>query len=245
MGVHEGGVTFGRFCCHVTAKSGVFDCTAMPGTVLVLTGVFFSPVLISTVPEMIVKRAELIFCSVSCSPSKETNINLPRKSIFFKKLIANRPKMIARRDVYRKDRIRPLLLEPTKAVGMTGELTKGKFKGCARGNQTLWKRRKSVQASRKCTFAPLAGANAPDPYAAFGREVARPQAAEKKCCYYLAVPSRVCLQKPHMGFFFLKFTGELSSKKKWTQGVYGRFSPKNSQKKLAIYSMPIYNVRDR
>ena len=75
MGVHEGGVTFGRFCCHVTAKSGVFDCTAMPGTVLVLTGVFFSLVLISTVPEMIVKRAELIFCSVSCSPSKETNKN--------------------------------------------------------------------------------------------------------------------------------------------------------------------------
>ena len=31
-----------------------------------------------------------------------------------------------------------------------------------------------MQASRKCTFAPLAGTKAPDPYAAFGRE-ASPQ----------------------------------------------------------------------
>ena len=43
--------------------------------------------------------------------------------------------MIARRDVYRKGGIRPLLLEPTKAVGVTVELTKGKFKGCAEKNK--------------------------------------------------------------------------------------------------------------
>ena len=60
MGVHEGGVTFGRFCCHVTAKSGVFDCTAMPGTVAVPVSVSFSPVLILTAWEMIEKWAELL-----------------------------------------------------------------------------------------------------------------------------------------------------------------------------------------
>ena len=176
MGVHEGGVTLGENCCQVTAESGVFDCTAMLGTVLVLTGVLFSPVLISTAPEMIVKRAELIFCSVNCSPSKETDVNLPQKSIFPEKLIANCPKMIAMRRMCRKYGSRPLLRELTKAVGMTGDLTEEKFEGYAGEKQALWRRRKSVQASRKCTFAPLAGAKAPDPYAAFGRELARPQA---------------------------------------------------------------------
>ena len=60
MGVHEGGVTLGQNCCQVTAESGVFDCAATPGTVFFSMGVSFCPVLISTAPEMIVKRAELI-----------------------------------------------------------------------------------------------------------------------------------------------------------------------------------------
>ena len=107
------------------------------------------------------------------------------------KRIVNCPKMIARRDVYRKGGIRPLLLEPTKAVGVTVELTKGKFKGCAREKQALWRRRTSVQASRKCTFAPLAGAKAPDPYAAFWREVARSQAAERK---RMAAKCEICFR---------------------------------------------------
>ena len=55
-----------------------------------------------------------------------------------------------------------------------------KFETVQGENQALWRRRKSVQASRKCTFAPLAGAKAPDPYAAFGRKVARPRVAEKE-----------------------------------------------------------------
>ena len=174
----EGAVTLGRNCCQVTAESGVFDCTSTLGTVSAPMGVSFCPVFISAVPERIAKRAESLSFSVKCSPTKETDSNLPRKSIFPEKLIANRPKMIAARSVSRKRRSRPLLREPTKAVGITGELMGRKFETVQGENQALWRRRKSVQASRKCTFAPLAGAKAPDPYAAFGREVARPQAAE-------------------------------------------------------------------
>ena len=37
-------------------------------------------------------------------------------------------------------------------------------------NQPLHKERKIVQASREDIFPPLAGANAPDPYAACGRK---------------------------------------------------------------------------
>ena len=48
-----------------------------------------------------------------------------------------------------------------------------------------------MQASRKCTFAPLAGAKAPNPYAAFGREVVRPQAAERK---RMAEKCEICLR---------------------------------------------------
>ena len=58
--VGEDDFTFGQNCCHLTAKTGVFDCTATMGTVPVLRGVSFRPVLILTVPEMIVKRAELL-----------------------------------------------------------------------------------------------------------------------------------------------------------------------------------------
>ena len=117
MGVHEGGVTLGQNCCQVTAKSDVFDCTSTPGTLLVLTGVFFLPVLISTVPEMIVKRAELISCSVNCSPSKETNINLPRKSIFSGKTDSELPQNDSKAGCV------PERQNPTAFVG-TGLLTK-------------------------------------------------------------------------------------------------------------------------
>ena len=153
---------------------------------------------------------------MTCLPSKGADSNLPRKSIFSKKLIVNCPEMIARRDVCRKDRIRPLLLVPAKAVGTTGELTEGKFKGCAGEKQALWRRRKSVQASRKCTFAPLAGAKAPEPYAAFGREVARPRAGKRKGCEITAKGRPRCLPsansispvfrhtKPRAGFFLFK-----------------------------------------
>ncbi len=58
--VGEGAVTLGQNCCQVTAKSGVFDCTATLWTVPVPLGVSFRPVLILTAPEMIVKRAELL-----------------------------------------------------------------------------------------------------------------------------------------------------------------------------------------
>ena len=58
--VGEGDFTLGQNCCHLTAKTGVFDCTATLGTVPVLRGVSFRPVLILTAPEMIVKRAELL-----------------------------------------------------------------------------------------------------------------------------------------------------------------------------------------
>ena len=148
---------------------------------------------------------------MTCLPSKGVDSNLPRKSIFSKKLIVNCPKMIARRDVYRKGGIRPLLLEPTKAVGMTGELAEGKYRDCAGEKQALWRRRKSVQASRKCTFAPLAGAKAPDPYAAFRRELARPQAAERKNGrqvqnrrgrWWRPPPRIVRHRKPCAGFLF-------------------------------------------
>ena len=37
-----------------------------------------------------------------------------------------------------------------------------------------------MQASREDIFPPLAGAKAPDPYAACGRKVARPRAAERR-----------------------------------------------------------------
>ena len=58
--VGEGAVTLGQNCCQVTAESGVFDSTATPGTVSSSMGVSFRPVLILAVPEMIVKRAELL-----------------------------------------------------------------------------------------------------------------------------------------------------------------------------------------
>ena len=56
----EGDFTLGQNCCHLTAKTGVFDSAATPGTVFIPMGVSFSPVLILTAPEMIVKRAELL-----------------------------------------------------------------------------------------------------------------------------------------------------------------------------------------
>ena len=56
----EGDFTLGQNCCHLTAKTGVFDSAATPETVSALMGVSSCPVLILTVPEMIVKRAELL-----------------------------------------------------------------------------------------------------------------------------------------------------------------------------------------
>ena len=50
----------GQKCCHLTAKTGVFDSAATPETVFALMGVSFRPVLILTAPEMIEKRAELL-----------------------------------------------------------------------------------------------------------------------------------------------------------------------------------------
>ena len=61
--VGKGDFTLGQFCCQVTAISGVFDCTFTPGTVSVPMGVFFRPILILAVPEMIVKWAKLLSCS--------------------------------------------------------------------------------------------------------------------------------------------------------------------------------------
>ena len=58
--VGEGDFTLGQNCCHLKAKTGVFDSAATPGTVFIPMGVSFSPVLILTAPEMIVKRAELL-----------------------------------------------------------------------------------------------------------------------------------------------------------------------------------------
>ena len=42
IGVHEGAVTFGQFCCQVTAESGVFDSTATP-EIVCLDGRIISP----------------------------------------------------------------------------------------------------------------------------------------------------------------------------------------------------------
>ena len=123
----EGAVTLGRNCCQVTAESGVFDCTATLGTVSTPMGVSFRPVFISAVSKRIAKWAELLSFSVNCSPTKETDSNLPRKSIFPEKLIANCHKMIAARSVSRKHKSPPLLRESTKAVGTTGELRERKF----------------------------------------------------------------------------------------------------------------------
>ena len=58
--VGEDDFTFGQNCCHLTAKTGVFDSAATPGTVFAPISVSFRPVLILTAPEMIVKRAELL-----------------------------------------------------------------------------------------------------------------------------------------------------------------------------------------
>ena len=65
----EGDFTLGQKCCQVTAESGVFDSATTPGTVSAPMGVSFRPVLIFTVPEMIVKRAELLSFSLNCSPT--------------------------------------------------------------------------------------------------------------------------------------------------------------------------------
>ena len=60
MSVHEGGVTLGQNCCQATAKSGIFDSAAAPGTVLIMTGISFGTILILATPEMIVKQDELL-----------------------------------------------------------------------------------------------------------------------------------------------------------------------------------------
>ena len=83
MGVHEGAVTLGRFCCQVTAESGVFDCTATPGTVPAPMNVSFRPVFISATPEMIEKWAELLSFSrdLVCRPRERIAICLESLSV--------------------------------------------------------------------------------------------------------------------------------------------------------------------
>ena len=85
MGVHEGAVTLGRNCCQVTAKSGVFDCTATPGTVPAPMNVSFRPVLILTAPEMIEKWADLLSFSRDLFAAQGKRVAICPESLSFPK----------------------------------------------------------------------------------------------------------------------------------------------------------------
>ena len=98
-----------------------------------------------------------------------------------------------------------------------------------------------MQASRKCTFAPLAGAKAPDPDAAFRRELARPQAAERKNGrqvqnrrgrWWRPPPRIVRHRKPCAGLLCSSLYPEPPQKERRTYAACGRFSLTNFQKGL-------------
>ena len=73
-----------------------------------------------------------------------------------------------------------------------------------------------MQASRKCTLAPLTGVKPLTPYAAFGREVARPQVVKSSGRKRIAEARPRCLplansiaptirpRKPRVGCFLFK-----------------------------------------
>ena len=195
------------------------------------------------------KRAELLSFFVTCLSVTGTDSNLPRKSIFSKKLIANRPKMIARRDVYRKDGIRPLLLEPTKAVGITGEPTERKFGTVQEKNkpsgegESPCKHRANVHLRRLQGRMPLT----PMPPSGGRLRGHEPQKATKQqpragpvvYPWQIILAPRFAIQSPVGAFFFSSLYQSVPKEKTDTSDLWALME--NFQKGLVITSMLMYN----
>ena len=144
--------------------------------------------------------------------------------------------MIARRDVYRKGRIRPLLWVPTKAVGITGEVLEGKFGGCAEKNkpsgegESSCKHRANVHLRRSQGQMPLT----PMPSSGGRLRGHRPQKATKQLSradrivypWQVILAPRFAIESPVGAFFFSSLYQSVPQKNGYKRpvGFNGEFS---------------------